>query len=131
MAEEKAEGAFKFLAADIRAEQKGRMAALRQMFEAGGAESSESGKHVRLMIGALAATGCWETVAIMFRSFGYSENRILEAIKDYMVIKRKPVSTAWSAFRVAQINPDAQALIDALEEIDAASSSPLDEDIPL
>ena len=106
-----------------------RRAALYRLFGAGGAEEADYSRHLGNVLDGLFGGGCHETFAVVLRAFGFTEEQILESIKRRYIQAGMPVSVAWDAIHKAGINPDAGALVSALEEIDISQRS-REEDLP-
>jgi hypothetical protein len=113
-----------------RAELHERKAALFRLFAGGGAGEEECSCHLENLLGGLAAGGHYDTLAVVLRGFGFTEEKILASIKRRLIAGHMPAGYAWDALRKSGITPDAAALVAALQEIDDASRLGGDEEIP-
>lgn len=59
-----------------------------------------------------------DTLAALLRGLGYNEFEILSFIKDEHKRRKLPVAYAWETIRAANLGTGAQAIVEALEEID-------------
>ncbi len=106
-----------------------RRAALYRLFGAGGAEEADYSRHLGNVLDCIFGGGQHDTFAVVLRAFGFTEEQILESIKRRYIQAGMPVSVAWDAIRKAGINPDAGALVSALQEIDDRRRN-REEDLP-
>lgn len=100
------------------AELRDRRAVLNRLFAAGGADEADFDRHFMTVVGALKNPGGYETLAVLLRAFGLSEELILTSIKRRCISGGKGGAYARAAIREAGIAPDEEALREALEEID-------------
>ena len=106
------------IARQERAEIEERRRCLYGIFGSGGAEEADFRHHASRILSALCVAGYHDTLAVILRGFGYDEHQILAHIKRYHLKRGLTVGCAWDALRAANIKPDPQAVIAALEEID-------------
>lgn len=98
-------------------EEEGRCEQFMDVLRAGGAVKGELRGHMTNVCGALAATSCYETLAVLLRGLGYGEDAILEALKGDLLNRDVGADYALAAFNKANIHPAAETVLAALTEI--------------
>jgi hypothetical protein len=89
-----------------------------QFFEEAGCTNDEARGHAAALFSALHQTRRLDTLAVMQRKFGLTDENILDAFKRQHIEWNGSAASLWETVKKSGIRPDAGTLVAALHEVD-------------